>query len=299
MKKLDYNIAAVDEGRVDALVARLIGFSRARVRGLVDHGGVWVNGDLVANPGLAVVRGDRLSLAFDPERRYREKPPQRATRGFSVVYCDEQLVVVSKDAGVLSVPTSREERNTLVDRLSAHLAKGRSDQRKVSVVHRLDRETSGLLVFGRTAADARAVIAQFAARKPEREYIALVAGCVALDEGRFESYLATDKALNQKSVAREKGGELAITHYAVTRRFPDATEVRVHLETGRRNQIRAHFAEAGHPVLGDQRYRPELAVHRKWPFTRLALHARVLGFRHPGSGKALRFEAAVPAEFRF
>ncbi len=308
MKTIQYEVLGADEGRIDALVARLVGFSRARVRGLVDHGGVSLNGVDCCNPATPVHRADRVGVRFDPERRYREKPPERATHGFNVVFLDDQVVVVNKDAGLLTVPTAREERNTLVDRLSAHLAKGRSDKRRVSVVHRLDRETSGLLVFGRTPADARALIAEFAARKPERQYAALVAGRIEADGDEIRSHLATDRALNQKSVDQRSGrpggnggglgpGELAITHFEVEQRFADATLIKVWLETGRRNQIRVHMAERGHPVLGDQRYRPERAAHPAWPYERLALHARVLGFRHPADGKRLRFEAPLPGEF--
>ena len=117
--------------------------------------------------------------------------------------------------------------------------------------------------------------------------------------------MRTDRALNQKSVNQKSGGrgqaedkgELAITHYKVQHRFQDATLVSVRLETGRRNQIRVHLAEHGHPVLGDQRYQPEQAAHTRWPYKRLALHARVLGFVHPVTGEKLRFEAALPPEF--
>ena len=102
--------------------------------------------------------------------------------------------------------------------------------------------------------------------------------------------------MTDEDVAPEQG-ELAITHYQVLTRYSDATLVKVQLETGRRNQIRAHFAEMGHPVLGDERYEPALARHRAWTYKRLALHARVLGFTHPGDGRAVRFEAEVPREF--
>jgi 23S rRNA pseudouridine1911/1915/1917 synthase len=137
---------------------------------------------------------------------------------------------------------------------------------------------------------------QFAASKPEREYIAIVAGHLEKPHSTFESLLATDKDLSRFSTEDKEIGQLAITHYRVIARLQNTTLVQVRLETGRRNQIRVQFAETGHPVLGDTRYRPELAAHPHWPHKRLALHARLLGFEHPVTGQPLRFEAALPDE---
>ena len=144
-----------------------------------------------------------------------------------------------------------------------------------------------------------ALIAQFAGRKPEREYAAIVAGRVKEPRGTIRSYLQTDKSLNRKSTkhGREGKGELAITHFEVKEHYTGATLLAVSLETGRRNQIRVHCAEMGHPVLGDTRYRTKEAVHPQWPPGRLALHARLLGFSHPVGGKALRFEVELPIAF--
>src|SRR6185503_15777677 len=130
----------------------------------------------------------------------------------------------------------------------------------------------GLLVFGKTSAMASALKNQFAARKPRREYMAVVAGELSPREGRFETYLATAGNLDRYSTRDRRKGELAVTHYEVEAQANGATIVRVRLETGRRNQIRVHFAEAGHPVLGDPRYRTDLAVHPRWSYRRLALH---------------------------
>jgi 23S rRNA pseudouridine1911/1915/1917 synthase len=245
--------------------------------------------------GAHVVAQDELVLCYDPERKYREKPAERKTHGFQVVFRDEHLTIVNKEAGILTVPTDRREKNTLVDLLSNHLAGGQSRGPKVCVVHRLDRDTSGLLVFGQRPAIAEDLIRQFSARKPEREYYAIVAGKLAQDQGTIRSLLQTDKALNQKSSAT---GDLAITHYRVITRFPDTTMVAVNLETGRRNQIRVHFAEMGHPILGDVRYESDRALHASWPYKRLALHARMLGFSHPVSRRELRFETDLPEEFK-
>ena len=293
-KELSFRVLSSDSGRVDLVVARLLDFSRARVRGLIDHGGVSINGELCEDGGIPVKADDQLVLNFDPQRQYREKPQARPTRGFSIVYQDEAVVVVNKEAGILTVPTDRRETNTLIDLISSHINHNQPRRAKVSVVHRLDRDTSGLLIFGQNKDYADAIIKQFAARKPEREYAAIVSGRVVKESGTIESFLASDKSLNQKSSAQ---GELAITHFRVVERFANATMIMVNLETGRRNQIRVHFAEMGHPVLGDSRYETEKASHASWPYKRLALHARVLGFEHPLNRKPLRFEQALPKEF--
>ncbi len=300
-KKIVYLVEAADVGRVDALVAKLIDFSRSRVRGLIDHDGVTINSESCDDAGAKVLAGDTVEITYDPVRRYKEKPAGRAPKGFAVVYVDEHLVIVDKKSGLLTVPTVRQETNTLVDLVSTHLAKGQSRHKKVIVIHRLDRDTSGLLVFGRNMEVAGKIIGQFAAKKPEREYIAIVAGRLEKDQGTIQSYLATDEDLNQHSVdenSREvEGAKLAITHFKVRERYKNATLIVVNLETGRRNQIRVHFAEQNHPILGDARYEVEQASHKSWPYKRLALHARVLGFKHPVTGKDLRFESSLPQEF--
>ena len=295
LKKLIYRVLPTDVGRIDLLIARLLEFSRARVRGLMEHEDVRVNDEECRDAGTLLAADDLIEMSYDPQRKYREKPPERKPQGFSVVYLDEQLAVVNKEAGILSVPTDRRETNTLVDRLTHYLARGQHRLPKVSVVHRLDRDTSGLLVFGLTPLVAGDLIKQFKARKPKREYYAIVAGRLVQNDGEMRSLLSTDKSLNQRSGAT---GEVAITHYRVVTRYADATLVAVKLETGRRNQIRVHFAEMGHPILGDVRYESDRAAHNAWPYKRLALHARILGFDHPITRKGLSFEADLPEEFR-
>jgi len=282
--------------RLDHLVKELCGLSHSQIIGLFDHGCVHLNGAVATQPAERLRAGDKVELKYDANQRYHPKPKARHNLGFSVVFEDKSLLVVDKPAELLTVPTRRKETNTLKDKVDAyvrHVAKGRG----AFPVHRLDRGVSGLLVFGKSAEIMRQIKDQFAASKPEREYIALVAGRLAAKQGTFESLLATDKDLNRFSTDDESIGQVAITHYRVISHLDDATLVQVRLETGRRNQIRVHFAEAGHPVLGDERYQAEIARHSQWPHRRLALHARLLGFDHPVTGEALRFQSSLPAEF--
>jgi 23S rRNA pseudouridine1911/1915/1917 synthase len=281
--------------RIDRLVQELCGLSRSQVIGLFDHGCVLRNGAIITQPAERLVAGDLVELRYDANQRYHPKPKPRRNLGFEIVFEDKHLIVVDKPADVLSVPTRRQETNTLVQKVEAyvrHVSKGRG----AYSVHRLDRGVSGLLVFGKSQEIVRQLKDQFAASKPEREYVAIVAGHLKQKQGTFESLLATDKDLNRFSTEDESIGQLAITHFRVVAHLDGATLVQVRLETGRRNQIRVHFAEAGHPVLGDPRYEPELAQHRRWPHTRLALHARLLGFMHPITGQDLRLESPLPTE---
>jgi 23S rRNA pseudouridine1911/1915/1917 synthase len=282
-------------GRIDRLVQELCGLSRAQVRGLFDHGCVTLNGHVATQPEERLKEGDRLELKYDLKQRYHERNKPRRNLGFEIVFEDKHLIVVEKPAELLTVPTRRQERNTLVSKVEAYV-KHVGGGRGAFTVHRLDRGVSGLLVFGKSQEVMRQLKDQFAASKPEREYVAIVAGRLSPKEGTFQSLLATDKDLNRFSTDDESIGQVAITHFRVVAHLEDATLVQVRLETGRRNQIRVHFAEAGHPVLGDERYEPELASHPRWPHKRLALHARLLGFTHPITGRLLRFESQLPSE---
>lgn len=284
--------------RVDRVVQSLSGVSRRQVVGLLDRGCVTLNGKPCKSPSLKLAVGDKVELRYDPKQRYRPQnvEPEDRDFGFQVMFEDAHLVVVEKPAELLTVPTHFRETDTLIQRVTNYLSRGRRDERTF-VVHRLDRGVSGLLVFAKALPMAERLRDQFEQRKPEREYVALVAGVPDKFEGTFRNYLTTDKNLSRRSTSRPDEGELAITRYRVTRVLDKASLVKVWLETGRRNQIRVHFAEDGHPVLGDPRYRKEEARHSRWTCKRLALHAGLLGFSHPVTSEDLRFESPLPAEF--
>jgi 23S rRNA pseudouridine1911/1915/1917 synthase len=281
--------------RIDRLVQQLCGFSRSQVLGLFDHGCVSRNGTIITHAGERLAAGDRIELRYDAKQRYHPMPKARKDLGFAIVFEDKHLIVVDKPAELLTVPTRREETNTLQHKTDAYV-RHVSKASGAFAVHRLDRGVSGLLVFGKTQEIVRQLKDQFAASKPEREYVAIVAGRLKQKQGTFETLLATDKNLTRFSTDDESIGQLAITHFRVVAHLDGATLVQVRLETGRRNQIRVHFAEAGHPVLGDPRYEPEIAQHPRWPHKRLALHARLLGFDHPITGQPLRLESPLPPE---
>lgn len=294
----EQSVTPAQQGRIDRIVQELTGRSRADVRGLFHEGCVHCNGEPCPEPGRAVTAGDVILVRHDPHRRYHAPPPARPSAAFQLVHEDEQLVVVDKAAHMLTAPTTKGERHTLVELVTRHMQR-RHPRARAWIVHRLDRGTSGLLVFARERRFADALQMQFRERKADREYVAIVSGRVAAESGTFETRLGTTRSLQRYSLNDdEEGGEIAVTHYAVERRLKGATLVRVRLETGRRNQIRVHFAEAGHPVLGDERYGDQGPQHRGWKARRLALHAAALGFVHPVTGRALNFTSPLPVELQ-
>lgn len=294
-KSCDIDAAAAGK-RADWIVRDLTQLPREQVAGLFDHYCVKLRGAVCSHPFERVKEGDRLEVEYDPQQRYhtKKRPPKEI--GFEVVFEDEHLIVVNKPAALLTVPTPYRERDTLIGRVTAYLRHA-NRRGEAFVAHRLDRGVSGLLVFGKSLEISMKLREQFELRKPQREYVAIVRGVLTSHEGTFRSYLATDSNLNRFSTDDTEAGQLAITHFRTITTLDDATLVQVWLETGRRNQIRVHFAEKGHPVLGDPRYHSRLAEHPRWTARRIALHARSLGFTHPVTGEPFRFECELPREF--
>jgi 23S rRNA pseudouridine1911/1915/1917 synthase len=297
IERTETTVTPETAGRIDLIVRQLTGRSRTDLRGMFAHGCVTWNGSRCTEPGTAAAAGDVVAVAHDPHRRYHAPPPERGHSSLKIVFEDEHLIVVDKPAGILTVPTDHREKHTLVDVIGRHVRR-RNARAVAGVVHRLDRMTSGLLVFGKSPHVTNLLQDQFRVRKAEREYVAIVVGRLPEANGTLTTQLTTTPSLQRRSVREEESGELAVTHYQVEEFLRGATLVRVHLETGRRNQIRVQFAEAGHPVLGDDRYEPKLAVHPVWKARRLALHACVLGFQHPVTGRALRFESPWPDDLQ-
>jgi 23S rRNA pseudouridine1911/1915/1917 synthase len=265
------------------LAARVPGLSRRQARVLLDIGGVFVDGRRVKIAGRSVHKGEEIVAVTGGALARATQRPGRSARAdderrlppYRIVHEDEDLVVVDKPAGLLTAPTPESDRNNLADLLSR-----RPDAGRVLVVHRIDLDTSGLVVFAKTDAANRVLSARFREHDLERAYLAVV-------RGAFPAELSV--------IDRPVGGRRAVTHLEVKERFGSlATLLGCRLETGRTHQIRLHATSAGHPVLGDQRYgapAPGLP-----PAPRMALHATRLGFVHPTQGAQLSFESPWPVE---
>jgi 23S rRNA pseudouridine1911/1915/1917 synthase len=274
--------------------------SRSRAQTALERGKVFVNGQEVAitDASRRLRSGDVVRLWIDRPGSARRSSARAPRDGdLPIVYRDPSLVVINKPAGLLTVPLGRREDAPSVQTLLPELLRSHGKVRPL-VVHRIDRDTSGLVVFAlRPDAWAR-LKAQFRDHEAERVYVAIVYGRPAPPAGVWRDHLVWDQeALIQKEThARDPRASLAISKYRVVEQFLDTALIEVQLVTGRRNQIRLQARLRGHTLVGEQRYTYGDASLRPIPFERQALHAKVLGFRHPADGRALQFEAPVPAD---
>lgn len=275
--------------------------SRARAGRALERGKVFVNGTetSLADAGRRLAAGDVVRVWQDRPGSARPRPRTGQVGDLEIVFEDEVLLAVNKPAGILSVPL---ERNPGVPSVQALIAaRMRSHgKRRPFVVHRIDQDTSGLVVFAKNA-DAQARLkAQFKKRQPERVYLAIVYGHPAPQEGTWRDTLVWDeKALIQKEThPRDPRGTEAIAHYRTVETFRDAALIEVRLDTGRRNQIRIQARLRGHTLVGEQRYVYGPDVLRPIAFGRQALHASRLVLRHPSTDRPLTLDAPLPADLR-
>jgi 23S rRNA pseudouridine1911/1915/1917 synthase len=292
-----------------ALVALFPDLSRARLQDLVREGQVQRDGTPVRDPAAKVGTGDHLVLTVPPPL---PAEPVAEAVDLPIVYEDDDLVVIDKPAGLVVHPAPGHESGTLVNALIAHCGaslSGIGGVRRPGIVHRLDKDTSGLIVVAKNDTAHQGLTAQFADHGRtgplERAYTALVWGVPQPRAGTIRANLARSRHNREKiAVVSDESGRHAVTHYAVGETHVETSLVRCQLETGRTHQIRVHLAHRGHPLLGDAVYggafrtkaarlspdaRDALAV-----LGRQALHAELLGFRHPRTGETLRFESALP-----
>lgn len=261
------------------------GASRRSIKQWLELGRVRVNARVVRRADVEVAPGDRVDLG-----RPSDAPFPAPLR---LVHADDAIVVIDKPAGLLTIATERERERTAYRLVSAWAAASSAEARMrqpIFIVHRLDRDTSGLVVFGRTPPAKRRLQEQFVRRAVERVYVAVVEGRVSPERGTLRHRLEDDTSLKVRRARGARGAE-AITHYRVIERRGRSTVVELSLETGRRGQIRAQLAALGHPIVGDRRYGAS-----RDPLGRVCLHATRLGFVHP-SGERVRFESAPPASF--
>jgi 23S rRNA pseudouridine1911/1915/1917 synthase len=296
------------------LTALLPEFSRARLQQLIGEGAVTLALRKVEDPNHRVKGGDIYTVAVPPARPTR---PQGQDIPLSVIYEDRDLIVIDKPAGLVVHPAAGNPDGTLVNALLAHCGEdliGIGGEARPGIVHRLDKDTSGLLVAAKNERTMGSLAKQFANHTIERAYHALVWGTPRASSGSIESQIGRSQFDRKRMAVLRSGGKTARTNYRVLEKFgpsdrPFASLIECRLETGRTHQIRVHLTHLGHPLIGDPQYgrirqpprartsAEEAAYAAAAGFSRQALHAFVLGFHHPGINKLMRFEAPWPADF--
>jgi 23S rRNA pseudouridine1911/1915/1917 synthase len=304
--------------RLDRVLARAWpDLSRSRLQALIRDGHVQVDGARPVDPAVKIGAAAHVTLAVPPAA---PAEPEAEEIALAVVHEDDDVIVIDKPAGLVVHPASGHERGTLVNALIAHCGdslSGIGGVKRPGIVHRLDKDTSGLMVVAKNDRAHQSLAAQFAdhgrSGPLERAYLALVWGAPEPKRGAVKADLGRSSHNREKMSVVPKGrGREAVTHYQVLEAFgragaePLASLVRCALETGRTHQIRVHMAHIGHPLLGDKVYGAgfktkanRLGEQAKQALTALgrqALHAAILGFEHPDSRQPLRFESALPAD---
>ena len=270
---------------MEFLIAKMGGMSRSSIKSLLGHRQISVN--------------DKIITQFDFLLKPNDKVTVNSTRGnlelthpkLRIIFEDNDLIVVEKKEGLLTVTTGTGDDTTAFSILKNHVKKS-SPANKIYTVHRLDRETSGVLVFSKNRDAQHTFRNNWQEIVTKRTYVALVEGKVAKEKDRIVSWLTENEvSLKIRSSKTDNGGKEAITNYKLLKSNEEFSLLEIELETGRKNQIRVHLESIGHPIVGDRKYGSSVSIGR------LALHARVLEFYHPVTGEIMHFETQIPKEF--
>ncbi|MBU6268494.1 MAG: RluA family pseudouridine synthase [Sphingomonadales bacterium] len=292
----------LDKSLADALASHA-GLSRERIKALIGEGRVQIAGRPVTQPSLKVDAGTAFAIAV-PEAAPAEAQAQEIP--LVVVHEDAHLIIVDKPAGLVVHPAAGNLDGTLVNALLHHCAgqlSGIGGVARPGIVHRIDKDTSGLLVVAKTDAAHEGLARQFADHSLERAYLAVTGGRPVPPAGTVRGNLGRSDANRKKmAIVGDNRGKHAVTHYRTLQPLDHAALVECRLETGRTHQVRVHMASIGHALLGDPLYgrtpKPLKSILDGLGFNRQALHAAVLGFIHPVSAQPLRFESRLPADMR-
>lgn len=267
------------------LLKTLSNLGRNSVKSLLSHGSVLVDDQAVTKYNFPLRPGQTVSI-----RKVKTINTSLMT-GVIILHEDEDIIVIEKEAGLLSVSSSKENELTAYRQLMDHVRRENPENR-IFVVHRLDRDTSGVMMFAKSKEVQQTMQNSWKDIVQERLYIALVEGAVKKSEGTISSWLKETKTFKTYSSPRPNDGKLAVTHYKVVKSNQNFSLLKVNLDTGRKNQIRVHMQDIGHSIVGDKKY----GSHMK-PIGRLGLHAQVLSFVHPTTGVLQRFETKIPKSF--
>lgn len=290
-----FEVTVGEEERLDKYVAQKFPEqTRSYLQKLIKEGSVTVNGKTV-KAGFSLTAGDRVSVEI-PEPKELDIEPQKMD--LDIVYEDEDVILINKPKGMVVHPAAGHLSDTLVNGLLYHCRgqlSGINGVARPGIVHRIDRDTTGILIACKNDAAHQSIAAQLKEHSITRRYRALVHGNLKDDEGMVEGAIGRHPTDRKKMAINERCGKPAVTHYRVLQRFGAYTYIECRLETGRTHQIRVHMASIGHPLVGDEVYGPA-----KCPFKLQGqcLHAMVLGFVHPRTGQYMEFSAELPQYFQ-
>ena len=284
---------ANEQIRLDVFLAKETGASRSNIKTVVESDGVFVNGILRKKSGFELKEGDEVEFTL-PEPKTLDVEPNSEIK-LNIVYEDEHFAVINKPQGMVVHPASSYQKNdTLVNALLADLDKLSSINGVIrpGIVHRLDKDTSGLIVVAKTDEAHKSLASQIEKKTARRIYFGLCDGNFKEDNGTIDAPIARNKR-DRKKMGIDPDGRRAVTHYTVLERFGKYTLVRFELETGRTHQIRVHSSHIHHPIVGDEVYGGSTALYKNGQL----LHARQLVLTHPISGERMTFEAELPDYF--
>lgn len=284
---------ANEQIRLDVFLAKETGASRSNIKTVVESDGVFVNGVLRKKSGFELKEGDEVEFTL-PEPKTLDVEPNSEIK-LNIVYEDEHFAVINKPQGMVVHPASSYQKNdTLVNALLADLDKLSSINGVIrpGIVHRLDKDTSGLIVVAKTDEAHKSLASQIEKKTARRIYFGLCDGNFKEDNGTIDAPIARNKR-DRKKMGIDPDGRRAVTHYTVLERFGKYTLVRFELETGRTHQIRVHSSHIHHPIVGDEVYGGSTALYKNGQL----LHARQLVLTHPISGERMTFEAELPDYF--
>lgn len=262
----------------------LVGMSRTSVKSFLTHRSVHINNTISTKHNAPLAVGDRVTITRGRSAAAFSHPMMQ------LIFEDDHIVVVDKRCGLLSMGTDREREKTAYYILSQHVKKS-DPANLIFIVHRLDRETSGLMVFAKSEAVQEILQRNWSSMAIERRYMAVIEGHLSKDEGTISARLTQNKGYKM-FVSNRNEGEMATTKYRVVRKNSTHTLVECELLTGKKNQIRAHFEYVGNPISGDKKYGSQTS-----PAGRVCLHAHMLHIQHPVTGETMEFNSRVPSSF--
>jgi 23S rRNA pseudouridine1911/1915/1917 synthase len=267
------------------LIEKMPDKSRNNIKSLLTHHQVLVDGQAVTQYNYPLQVGQEVTVNW---ALVREKKP---VRGLQILYEDADIIIIDKPAGLLSIASDKEKERTAYHQLTEYV-RTKDPENRIFIVHRLDRETSGVMLFAKNEDIKRSLQDNWKEAIVDRAYIAVVEGKVERKEGRIKSWLQETKTRLVYSSSSPGEGQEAVTHYKVLQAGAGYSLLEIRLETGRKNQIRVHMKDIGHSIIGDKKYGAMTN-----PIGRLGLHAHILAFYHPVSGELIRFETEVPKKF--